>query len=200
MLRFLTAGESHGQALVVVIEGLPAGLRIDFEGIDGDLARRQAGYGRGQRMRIESDHAEFLSGVRDGETLGSPIALLIRNRDWKNWQRTMHMGPNPSPTPPVRCGPRSRGLGPATPTWPAVLKYDRDDLRDVLERASARETAARVAAGALARQVLRACSIEVVSHVRRIGEVALRGGALGHNRPGACAGRRTPKWPAWTTR
>ena len=147
MLRFLTAGESHGKGLVAILEGMPAGLRLDFDAITEQLTRRQGGYGRGRRMAIESDKAEILSGVRAGETLGSPIALLIRNKDWENWQQTMHAeeeAPDGATgtTRPVVTRPR-----PGHADLAGVIKYDRTDIRDVLERASARETAARVAVG-----------------------------------------------------
>ena len=154
MLRFLTAGESHGKGLVVILEGMPAGLHIDFDAITEQLKRRQGGYGRGRRMAIESDKAEVLSGVRAGETLGSPISLLIRNKDWENWQQTMH-AEDEAPAGatgtvrPVVTRPR-----PGHADLAGAIKYDRTDIRDVLERASARETAARVAAGAIARQLL----------------------------------------------
>lgn len=174
MLRFLTAGESHGQALVAVVDGLPAGLAVDDTAIDRELARRQAGYGRGQRMRIETDQVEILSGIRAGVTAGGPVTLLIRNRDWKNWQRTMHVGASPPEEatgalrePVTRPRPGHADLS-------GGLKYEHRDLRDVIERASARETAARVAAGALARVLLAEFGIDVVSHVTAIGSVALR--------------------------
>jgi chorismate synthase len=173
MLRFLTAGESHGQALVVIVEGLPAGLAVDLDALDADLRRRQAGYGRGQRMRIESDHAEVLSGIRRGETLGSPIGLLIHNRDWKNWQQTMHVGREPEAGATGATRPPVTRPRPGHADLAGAVKYERDDLRDVLERASARETAARVAAGALARQLLARMGIIVLSHVTRIGAAAL---------------------------
>ena len=173
MLRFLTAGESHGRALVTIIDGVPAGLAIEFDQITQDLRRRQGGYGRGQRMAIESDRAEFISGVRRGRTTGGPIALMIPNKDWKNWQLTMHVEPDPPHdatgarrAPVVRPRPGHADLS-------GGLKYEHDDLRDVLERASARETAARVAVGAVARQLLRAVDIDVVSHVTGIGDVVL---------------------------
>lgn len=171
MLRFLTAGESHGRALIAVLEGIPAGLQIDQSSISADLRRRQAGYGRGRRMSIENDTAEILSGVRAGRTTGGPIALLIQNRDWDNWRRTMHVEPEPSEAfdgvsrPPVT---RPR---PGHADLAGGLKYDHDDLRDVIERASARETAARVAAGAIARQVLVAVGVEIASHVTGVGDV-----------------------------
>jgi chorismate synthase len=173
MLRFLTAGESHGQAIVAVVDGLPAGLTVDEAAIDRDLARRQAGHGRGQRMRIEADRAEILSGIRAGVTVGGPVTLLIRNRDWKNWQRTMHVGATPAEEatgalrePVTRPRPGHADLA-------GALKYEHRDMRDVLERASARETAARVAAGALARVLLAQVGIEVLSHVTAIGPIAL---------------------------
>ena len=173
MLRFLTAGESHGQALVAILEGLPAGLRVDEGAVTRLLARRQRGYGRGRRMAIEADRAEILSGVRGGVTIGGPIAFLIRNRDWENWQRTMAVGAD------VPDEARGANRAPVTRPRPGhadlagVAKYDRTDIRDVLERASARETAARVAAGALAAQFLEAVGIEIASHVVAIAGVAL---------------------------
>ena len=148
MVRFLTAGESHGRALVVILEGIPAGLSIDLESVTRDLRRRQGGYGRGRRMAIESDRADIISGVRGGETIGGPIAMLIENRDWVNWQRTMVTGSEPEP------GASGAKRAPVTKPRPGhadlagIAKYGRADIRDILERASARETAARVAAGA----------------------------------------------------
>ena len=173
MLRFLTAGESHGRALVVILEGIPAGLTLDFAAIDRELHRRQGGYGRGQRMKIESDRAQILSGVRRGETIGGPIAMTIENRDWVNWQYTMSLEANP----PEDAGGARRA--PVTRPRPGhadlagVVKFGRDDIRDVLERASARETAARVAAGAIARQLLAAVGVRLTIHVFRIGSVAI---------------------------
>jgi chorismate synthase len=173
MLRFLTAGESHGPSLTCIIEGMPAGLALTADAIAADLARRQIGYGRGRRMAIEQDRAEIQSGVRHGETLGSPIALVIRNRDWTNWQHTMSVEATPpDDTPGARRGPVTRPR-PGHADLAGGLKYGRADLRDVLERASARETAARVAAGAVARVLLRRYGIEVASHVVAIGDVAL---------------------------
>src|SRR6476646_2176223 len=153
MLRFLTAGESHGQALVTILEGMPAGLAIDFDQITFHLRRRQTGYGRGRRMAIESDRAEILSGVRHGLTTGGPIAMLIPNKDWENWQRTMYSEPempeNASGTErPAVTRPR-----PGHADLAGFVKYEHQDMRNVLERASARETAARVAVGAIARQL-----------------------------------------------
>jgi chorismate synthase len=173
MLRFLTAGESHGQALVAMVEGLPAGLAIDQHLLARDLRRRQLGYGRGRRMQIETDTAEILSGVRKGQTLGSPVAMLIRNRDWKNWQQTMHVE---AEAPAEATGAKRAAVTrprPGHADLAGALKYDRDDMRDILERASARETAARVAAGALARQFLAAFDIHIVSHVFTLGAVSV---------------------------
>jgi chorismate synthase len=173
MLRILTAGESHGQAQVSTVEGLPAGLPIDQDAIARDLRRRQLGYGRGRRMQIETDTAEILSGVRKGHTLGSPVAMLIRNRDWKNWQQTMHVAAEaPAEATGARRAPVTRPR-PGHADLAGALKYDRGDMREILERASARETAARVAAGALARQFLAALDVHVVSHVFTLGAVTL---------------------------
>jgi chorismate synthase len=173
MLRFLTAGESHGKGLVVILEGMPAGLRLDFDAITEQLRRRQTGYGRGRRMAIESDQAEVLSGVRASETIGSPIALFIKNKDWENWKQTMHAEDQPpadatGPARPVVTRPR-----PGHADLAGVIKYDRTDIRDVLERASARETAARVAAGAIARQLLAHFEVAIVSHVYAVNGIGL---------------------------
>src|SRR5215212_10011212 len=173
MLRFLTAGESHGKALVVILEGMPAGLHVDFDGITEQLKRRQGGYGRGRRMTIESDKAEVLSGIRAGETLGSPIALLIRNKDWENWQQTMHAEDEPPEAATGSVRPLVTRPRPGHADLAGVIKYDRTDIRDVLERASARETAARVAAGAIARQLLTMFDVEIVSHVYRVNGIGL---------------------------
>jgi chorismate synthase len=171
VFRFLTAGESHGRALVAIVEGVPAGLRLSASDLLRDLGRRQLGYGRGQRMAIERDAAEILSGVRHGETIGSPIALLIQNRDWANWQHTMSVEADPpADTPGARRAAVTRPR-PGHADLSAGLKYGRSDLRDVLERASARETAARVAAGAVAKQLLRQVGIEIASHVIELGGV-----------------------------
>ena len=173
-LSFHTAGESHGRGLVAVVEGVPAGLRLDSAAdIDPDLRRRQGGYGRGRRMQIESDRAEIISGLRLGVTLGSPVSMVIWNRDWTNWTKAMaHEVPDPQENPkalrPVYL-PR-----PGHADLAGVLKYDRRDARDVLERASARETAARVACGAVARTLLREVGASVGSHVTRIGDVEAR--------------------------
>ena len=173
MLRFLTAGESHGQGLVVIVDGIPAGLPVDADLISADLKRRQEGYGRGRRMQIESDRAEILSGVRRGETIGSPVALLIRNRDWDNWRHSMSVEADPpeqagGPHRPAVTRPR-----PGHADLAGAAKYDRQDIRDVLERASARETAARVAAGSMARQLLVRFEIHTVSHVTAINGIGL---------------------------
>ena len=178
MLRFLTAGESHGRALVVIIEGVPAGLTVDTEAIARDLQRRQGGYGRGRRMAIESDRADILSGVRGGETLGGPIAMVIENRDWKNWQHTMSAEASPAPDAGGARRAPVTNPRPGHADLAGVAKYERTDIRDVLERASARETAARVAAGAVARQLLAHAGIRLTSHVFAIGGVHLPPGRL----------------------
>ena len=171
MLRFTTAGESHGPALVSILEGMVAGLPLLAADIDHDLARRQQGYGRGRRMKIESDHAEILSGVRAGATLGSPIAMLIQNRDWKNWQEIMDPAPRNEDPGRKRSVTRPR---PGHADLAGMLKYDRNDARDILERASARETTARVAAGAVCRRLLREFGITLGSHVVHLGGVDAR--------------------------
>jgi chorismate synthase len=171
MLRFTTAGESHGIALVSILEGMVAGLPLLADDVDVELARRQQGYGRGRRMKIESDHAEILSGVRAGQTLGSPIAMLIHNRDWKNWQEIMDPAPREGDPERKRVVTRPR---PGHADLSGMLKYDRDDARDVLERASARETTARVAAGAICKKLLRAFDITLGSHIVHLGGVDAR--------------------------
>jgi chorismate synthase len=169
MLRFTTAGESHGQALISILEGMPAGLPLVVADVDAELTRRQQGYGRGRRMQIESDRVEFLSGVRAGETIGSPIAMLIRNRDWQNWQHIMDPAPNADdPAARQRAVTRPR---PGHADLAGMLKYDRDDARDVLERASARETTARVAAAAICRKLLHYFGISIGSHVASLGGI-----------------------------
>jgi chorismate synthase len=178
MLRFLTAGESHGRALMVILEGIPAGLPLDFDAITRELRRRQGGYGRGRRMAIESDRAEIVSGVRGGETLGGPIGMLIENRDWPNWQQTMSVTAEPPPGASGVLRPPVTRPRPGHADLAGVAKYGRDDVRDVLERASARETAARVAAGAIARQLLAAAGVRIASHVFAIGDVRLPFGTI----------------------
>src|ERR1051325_2055187 len=173
MLLFLTAGESHGKALVAILEGLPAGLTIDFDAVTTELRRRQTGYGRGRRMAIESDRAEPLSGVRHGASTGGPIALMIPNKDWENWQRTMYAEPEmPAEATGADRSPVTRPR-PGHADLAGFVKYGHEDMRNVLERASARETAARVAVGAIARQLLRTIGAEIVSHVVRIGSASI---------------------------
>lgn len=166
MIRYLTAGESHGKALVAVAEGFPAGLQITEEYINCQLARRQQGYGRGGRMQIEKDTANFLSGVRAGRTLGSPLAMMINNRDWENWSSIMEPGPGASTHERVVTRPR-----PGHADLTGGIKYGHRDLRNVLERASARETAARVAVGTLARRLLEELGITITGLVVGIGGV-----------------------------
>ena len=170
MLRFFTAGETHGPALTVVVDGLPAGLKVERAAIDRELKRRQGGYGRGGRMKIESDAVEVLGGIRHGVTLGGPVSLVIRNLDHANWQDVMSPDPQPLSAKQRRRLERPR---PGHADLAGALKYLTDDLRDVLERASARETAARVAGGALAKTLLTAVSIHVRSHVLRISSAAI---------------------------
>lgn len=169
MLRFLTAGESHGKALVTIVDGVPAGLAIDFDAITTQLRRRQTGYGRGRRMLIESDRAEALSGIRHGFSTGSPIALMIPNKDWENWQRTMHVEAEMPSEASGADRPAVTRPRPGHADLAGFVKYGHDDIRNVLERASARETAARVAVGAIARQLLSAVGAEIASHVTGIG-------------------------------
>jgi len=168
MFRFTTAGESHGRALVAIVEGLPAGVPIDIGQINHELARRQQGYGRGARMKIEQDRIEILSGVRHGLTLGSPLALTIENKDWANWTEVMSVEPREIAPEKSRRVKRPR---PGHADLAGGLKYDARDLRDVLERASARETTARVACGALAKQLLANFGIEIRSHVIQLGGI-----------------------------
>jgi chorismate synthase len=173
MIRFLTAGESHGPALVAILEGIPAGLLVGSKAIDAQLKRRMGGYGRGGRMKIESDRSRLLSGVRFGRTLGSPIALLIENLDWANWEAAMSLERAPSDPAARRRVSRPR---PGHADLAGALKYDTHDARDILERASARETAARVAVGAVCRILLREFEIEIASHTTSVGAaVALSG-------------------------
>jgi len=168
MIRFSTAGESHGEALIALVSGVPAGMPVDLAFVNRELWRRQQGFGRGGRMKIETDKAHILSGVRHGKTIGSPIAIEIVNRDWKNWEEKL----------PVEAGDPARHQAVASPRpghadLAGALKYNFPDARYVLERASARESAARVAAGAIAKLLLRTLGIEVASHVIRVGRVEL---------------------------
>jgi chorismate synthase len=170
-LTFHTAGESHGRGLTALVEGVPAGLDLDVgRDVDPELARRQAGYGRGRRMKIEADRVELLSGVRLGETLGSPISMIVWNRDWENWTTAMAHETPPSDANPKALRPHYLPR-PGHADLVGAFKYDRRDVRDVLERASARETAARVACGAVAKRLLSECGIRVGSHVSSIGDV-----------------------------
>lgn len=167
-MRYHTAGESHGRALVAIVTGVPAGIRLSASEIDHDLARRQTGYGRGGRMSIESDRAVILSGVRHGRTIGSPVALTVANRDWENWNDAM------SPEGEGSGSARVTAPRPGHADLPGLLKTGAGDVRDVLERASARETAARVAAGAVGRALLREAGVEVWSFVTAIGGVSIQ--------------------------
>ena len=168
MLRLSTAGESHGESLIALLQGLPAGLEIEQSFIDRELWRRQQGFGRGGRMRIEQDTAHILSGIRHGKTIGAPIAIEIKNRDWKNWEDILPVGAGDVSKHKAVASPR-----PGHADLAGSLKYDFKDARYVLERASARESTARVAAGALAKALLLALGIEVTSHVVRVGGVQL---------------------------
>ncbi len=181
-LRFLTSGESHGSALVCIIDGVPSNLSLSSEDIERDLARRQRGYGRGGRMKIESDRARILSGIRWGKTLGSPISLLIENKDWPNWQEIMSPGRIDDDPALNNPGQRPQDSRFRTVTRPrpghadlsGALKYNHRDIRNVLERSSARETAARVALGAVAKRFLSEFNIEIISYVREIGGAGLK--------------------------
>jgi chorismate synthase len=173
VLRFLTAGESHGRALVVIVEGLPAGLPVTVEEVAAELARRRLGFGRGPRMRFEADELTLVGGVRHGRTLGSPVAIEVANTEWPKWQEEMSPAPGRTAKPLHQPRPGHADL-------PGMQKYGFDDARDVLERASARETAARVAAGAVAKILLRELGMSVVSHVVALGPVAAKSG----RRPG----------------
>src|SRR5437764_7040165 len=164
MLRYLTAGESHGRGLVVVLEGFPAGLEITVEDIQAELARRRLGYGRGPRMRFEQDELTILGGVRHGRTLGSPVAIEIANTEWPKWEQEMSPAPGRTEKPLTRPRPGHADLA-------GMQKYGFGDARDVLERASARETAARVAAGTCAKALLATIGVDVLSHVVAMGPV-----------------------------
>ena len=168
MIRFSTAGESHGEALIALLSGMPAGVPIDLDFVNRELWRRQQGYGRGGRMKIETDKAHVLSGVRHGKTIGSPIAIEIVNRDWKNWEEKLPVEAGDPAKHQAVASPRPGHADPA-----GALKYNFPDARYVLERASARESTARVAAGAMAKMLLRSVGIEVLSHVVRVGRVEL---------------------------
>ena len=182
MLRFTTAGESHGPALVSILEGMPAGLPLLADHVNAELARRQQGYGRGRRMHIEKDAIEFLSGVRAGETIGSPIAMLIHNRDWQNWQEIMSAAPTEAEsdarsTPNAPRSTRKRvvtRVRPGHADLSGLLKYARTDARDILERASARETTARVAAAAVCKRLLAEFGVRIASHVVHLGGIDAR--------------------------
>src|SRR5216683_3579599 len=165
-MRFLTAGESHGPGLTIIVDGVPAGLPLDGAAIDADLRRRQLGYGRGARQRIEHDSARITGGVRQGRTTGAPVALWIENRDAVNWERVMSVTAVPeAPDAVTRLRPGHADLA-------GALKYGHEDVRDVIERASARETAARVAAGGIAKALLRVVGTDVLSETKSIGDVS----------------------------
>ncbi|MBN2373574.1 chorismate synthase [bacterium] len=165
-LRYLSAGESHGKALTAIIEGIPSLIKLKAEEIDEELARRQKGYGRGKRMQIEKDRVKIISGVRLGKTIGSPICLMIENKDWDNWQNIMSLVPDAAKMENRMTRPR-----PGHADLAGLIKYRHDDLRDILERASARETAIRVAVGAVCKALLREFDIRIISHVIQIGDV-----------------------------
>jgi len=189
MLRFFTAGESHGQALLAWVSGLPAGLPVDFDFINRELHRRQLGYGRGGRQKIEKDRVEALAGVRHGQTIGAPIALLIENRDWPNWEKALPVedvaGAEEAQRPLTAPRPGHADLA-------GALKFNLHDARYVLERASARETAARVAAGAFAKLLLREFGNEVASHVIAVGKVRLERAAAWEEIQAVCANLESP--------
>jgi chorismate synthase len=180
---FTTAGESHGRALIATIEGLPAGLPVDQDFINHELWRRQQGYGRGGRMKIETDTVQILAGVRHGETLGSPVAIMVENKDFKNWLEVM--GAEKPQHPLGERAERDRKVirpRPGHADLVGGMKYDRRDLRDILERASARETTMRVAVGALAKLLLREFGVEIASHVIRLGEISIEDQEIGWER------------------
>ena len=164
-VRFVSGGESHGPQLVCILEGLPAGVKVSSEFVNAELKRRQGGYGRGGRMKIESDRVEFLSGIRFGETIGSPITLSVENRDWKNWSDKMSAEGSP-------CGEKVTNARPGHADLSGAAKFARSDVRDILERSSARETTMRVAAGALCKIFLKACGVEIFSEVLSVGGVS----------------------------
>ena len=196
MLRFVTAGESHGQALIAWVSGLPAGVRVDLEFIQRELHRRQLGYGRGGRQRIEKDAADILAGVRHGKTIGAPIAVRIENRDWKNWEKTLPVedvedsagaASDPKSAQRQLTAPR-----PGHADLAGALKFDFHDARYVLERASARETAARVAAGAFAKLLLREFAAEVLSHTIAVGHARLERPATWEEIASVCENLESP--------
>jgi chorismate synthase len=166
MLKFLTAGESHGRCLIGILDGIPSGLTLFENDINIELSRRQKGFGRGMRMEIEKDRVEIVSGVRWGKTLGSPIALLIQNRDWANWEKAMSSSPEDSGSTPSVTRPR-----PGHADLAGAIKYRHRDIRDVMERSSARETAMRVALGAITKALLKEFGMKVISHVTEIGGI-----------------------------
>src|SRR3954449_3354335 len=176
MLRYLTAGESHGKALVVIVEGLPAGLPVTVGDVQSELSRRRLGYGRGPRMRFEQDEVTLLGGIRHGVTLGSPVAIEIGNTEWPKWVDEMSPAPGATEKPLTQPRPGHADLA-------GMQKYGFDDARDVLERASARETAARVAAGSVAKALLAQLDVAVISHVVQLGPVVTK--AEGRPLPGA---------------
>jgi chorismate synthase len=189
MLRFVTAGESHGQALIAWISGVPAGVPIDFEFIHRELHRRQLGYGRGGRQKIEKDRVEAIAGIRHGQTIGAPIALRIENRDWANWEKALSVENVPGTETARRhlTAPR-----PGHADLPGAMKFNLHDARYILERASARETAARVAAGAIAKLVLKQFDCEVLSHVIAVGKTRLERAASWSEIQGICANLDSP--------
>jgi chorismate synthase len=189
MLRFVTAGESHGQALLAFVSGLPAGLAVDTEFINRELHRRQLGYGRGGRQKIEKDRAEFFAGVRHGQTIGAPIALRIENHDWQNWEKILPVEASDNPEAASRklVAPR-----PGHADLAGAQKFNFHDARYILERASARETAARVAAGGLAKLLLRAFGTEIVSHVIQVGHVRASCKATWKEIAAVCADLESP--------
>lgn len=181
MLRFITAGESHGPCLTAILEGLPAGLKLNLENINRDLARRQEGYGRGGRMKIERDKVEILSGVRFGETLGGPITLQVVNKDFANWTEKMAAFGN-------EFGDKVTAARPGHADLSGVKKYNRQDIRDILERSSARETTMRVAVGAVCKEFLRQLGISVVSHVVNIGDISVDKNKIERDKIGTAVG------------
>lgn len=175
MLRFLTSGESHGQTLVSILDGIPAGLLVDLDLVNQELQKRQQGYGRGARQKIETDTADIVGGVRHGITTGAPLAIMVRNRDWDNWRHVMSVGPIDLSDPEVQQQLAKKAIGrfrPGHADLPGTLKFRQRDIRDVLERASARETAARVAVGALCNQLLAAFEVRMSAHVIAVGSVS----------------------------